>query len=49
MYVALADLELTVLTRLALNSQRSICLPNAGIKGMCYNAWLVSYNTCFMG
>ena len=38
-YVALAVLELTMLTRLACNSQRSacFCLPSAGVKAV----WVV--------
>jgi hypothetical protein len=37
--VALAGLELTLQTRLALNLWRSTCLslPSAGIKGICYH------------
>lgn len=36
-YIALAGLELDMYTRLALDSQRSICLclPSAAIKGVC--------------
>ena len=36
-YVALAGLELTLLTRLASNSQRfaCLCLPSAGARGLC--------------
>jgi hypothetical protein len=37
-FVALAILELTMLTRLALNSWifTCLCLPGAEVKGMCY-------------
>lgn len=38
--VTQTNLELTVWTRLALNSQRSACLcrPSAGIKGLCHHS-----------
>lgn len=38
-YVALASLELTIQTRMALNEQRStcLCLPNADVTGMYYH------------
>ena len=39
--VALAVLELSLQTRLTLNSLRScLCLPNAGIKSMCHHSQL---------
>lgn len=41
-YIFLVVQELTVWTRLALNSQRSscLCLLKAGIKTMCHHTWL---------
>ena len=39
LYIALAVLELTLRTRLALNSE--ICLPSAGIKGVRHHTGLV--------
>lgn len=40
-YVFLAGLELTMYTKLALNSQRSACLflPHVGIKDIYHHAW----------
>lgn len=43
-HVDLIVLELAMQTNLVLNSQRfsCLCLPNAGVKGLCYHVWLES-------
>jgi hypothetical protein len=41
LYIALADLELTMYTKIALNSQITyLFLPSAGTKGVCHHPWL---------
>ena len=43
-YIALAVLEPTLQTRIALNSQKStcLCLLRAAIKGLCHHTWLLT-------
>jgi len=36
-HISLATPELTMYTSLPLNSQRSVCLLSAGIKGVCHS------------
>lgn len=36
--IALGVLEFSLKTRLPQNSQRSVCLPSAGTKSVCYHA-----------
>lgn len=44
--IALAILELVLLTKLASNSHRSacLCLPHAGIRGVCHDSHLRKKN-----